>query len=234
MSIALALALVAAAEGPQRAEQIHSSFLEHDWWQLVSNGDFDATASTFFEVLISPLGKPERCTVLVSSGNQKLDGAVCSYVKQEFRYRPALNSLGEPTYGLIERILNVIAAEPKSHIFRTGPDYILEVSHLPKQYSPQQETVIDVEINEQGDLHSCAVPKRQSAISQSGYQTKKLPKALADLSQVACAELPKIWDPMPARASDGRPISYVRSVRVLFTVPGTAAAATAPARAAAD
>jgi hypothetical protein len=90
-----------------------------------------------------------------------------------------------------------------------GPDYLIDVEKLPDNWPRQGEVWLPVEIDQHGLFKSCSTqPQRRIA-----RNFKTFGEAMA---KVACAELPKIWDPMPERDKTGAPIAYVRLIRVGF------------------
>lgn len=53
------------------------------------------------EFIVAPTGRVSECKVTRSSGNASLDETTCRLIVQRFRYRPARDSRGKPTFAMI-------------------------------------------------------------------------------------------------------------------------------------
>lgn len=217
MSIGPAVLMLAQAVGLQQAEMIYYKPLERIFSGLPSRYDTTGAGSSFVKFIVAPDGKPIKCVVLATSGNDKLDRDLCRYIENEFRYRPATEVSGQPTFGVFEQMFNLYDRQSKI-VFDTEADYAIDIASFPGKGDGTEEVSVDVQVDETGALAACAVPDTYIRYSQSGPHHVRLPKPRAALSKIACEQLPKMWEAMPETGGVGQPISYVRPIRVLFRV----------------
>ena len=87
--------------------------------------------TTIFEVAVDPRGRPVGCTVDVSSGHAILDDRACAVALKRARFEPALDSKGNPIYGIYRtRVAWAIDPENWSQS-EAGPDFEVSVNKLP-------------------------------------------------------------------------------------------------------
>ena len=75
----------------RRALQRLPRLLSFDWLLAISPAD---DAALVFASHVSERGRPLDCRVVVSSGNSRMDRAVCDLVRSRARFEPALDSAG--------------------------------------------------------------------------------------------------------------------------------------------
>lgn len=92
---------LAARRGLRREPRIRN----YDW-----ASDIHPSADTFlvFASEVSETGEPLDCRVVVSSGNARMDNAVCALVRRNARFNPGLDSAGRPTRAQYANIIRWI------------------------------------------------------------------------------------------------------------------------------
>ncbi|TMM50379.1 energy transducer TonB [Qipengyuania marisflavi] len=90
--------LAMLATGPVKSEAKGSP----SRWVLASDlSAIDSTsASTIFEIVIDDKGRPIRCAIVVESGSDDLDRAVCNAILKRARFKPAKDIEGTPVYSI--------------------------------------------------------------------------------------------------------------------------------------
>jgi len=106
--VGLMLGAVLMATTPQSAEAAGAKPATPvgspgDW---ITSGDYPSPALRYelegvaeFRLTIAPTGSPTDCTITGSSGSDVLDDATCAKVMARARFRPALDSRGQPVSG---------------------------------------------------------------------------------------------------------------------------------------
>lgn len=155
-----------------------------------------------FRVLFRPDGTVDDCTILRSSGNAAVEAKVCALARRRFRFRPSLGIDGQPKYRILERAANFRFEATAPPTLSPGPAYILQVDRLPGR-EPFLIVSVNVEVDDSGALIACAAPA-------------DTPRRLAGYARAACGALPDVWRAMPEKDGAGRPIGYIRDIKIAF------------------
>lgn len=178
------------------------------WGYLNYIGDTKAeTGSTFFKLIVALDGKPEQCIVLLSTHNEALNKAVCVHA-MKFRFKPALNDQGQPTYAVVETMVN-FAADGGATVYLQEPDFIVNLEAIPEGLPARSYVVVTVQADEQGRLVAC---DPGPPVKNRG----KLNNTLTRMQELSCKQLTTLWDPLIETNLEKKRISYVRTVRVGF------------------
>src|SRR5438132_14337354 len=100
--IALAAQLAAPNTAPPAQQQGLISYEEYPQAAL----DRGEQGAVYFQVVINPEGRVDRCTVLGSSGYHDLDDATSRLVTLRARFSPAQDDDRKPTYGTYRSGIN--------------------------------------------------------------------------------------------------------------------------------
>lgn len=163
--------------------------------------------STFFKLIVGRDGKPEQCVVLLSTQNAALDKAVCIHA-MKFRYKPARDDKGQPTYGVAEKMINFSRGRGGT-IFIQEPDYIVHLETVPEDLPPKSYVNVTVLVDEEGRLKGC---DPGPPVKDRG----KLNDFITQLQTLSCKELFTVWDPLVETNLAKERISYVRTISVGF------------------
>ena len=163
-------------------------------WELREEGP------TAFELIVAPNGKPVRCTVTRSSGFDLLDRKACSVAMRKARFKPALGTDGQPTYGTYRSLVNWAIDPYKWAQMEVGPDLEVEVSKLPGAATKPVDVKFAYLVDAQGRTSGC------SAIASNLSR---------ELEPLGCEQISKAL-PRPQLAVDGA-VPVVRTSWIRFT-----------------
>ena len=158
------------------------------------------------DVFVDPAGKPQTCTVAVSSGSEDLDVQACAAAIRRGSYTPAAEA-GRPMHGVYR--LQVRWLLPDDDRAITPPDVTLDVAKLPAGQRLLRMG-LGYLVDEQGRITRCTV-----------LQPSRFPAYDA----AACAAMPKRYRFAPARDKAGKAWPVVRTQIV-----GMQATSSAPQR----
>ena len=158
-----------------------------------------------YRVVVSPEGKPEKCEILTTVGEEKFGPLTCSLLMRRARFAPATDEAGQPAYGVFHSINNfwLPKGTKSKYPMRLTPDLSLAVSSLPANTPSPARVAVHVAVHEGGAFRTCSVPSAEP-------QQK--------LASVACTQIAQLWEEAPVKNAAGRPIAYVRAVTVSFEV----------------
>jgi len=175
------------------------------------NDEFRAgrNGSIYFKTIANPSGRAEVCIIEMSTLGGRDKAAFCAVVKSRFKYRNVTGPDGSPMYFIEEK--SFFYQVPGSKIgtqMRPGPDFAVEVQALPKTLKGRVEVLVNVAVDEAGQLKKCDAP------AEAAHPT---------LARLACGQFPSLWAAMPEKNATGEPIAYIRQMRVEFREAGAPA-----------
>ena len=190
-------ALAIAAAEPQKADP------KMDPAKWVRARDLPAISSdaavTTFDLTIDEKGKPVGCAIIVSSGRDDLDQAVCSAVLKRARFTPASDENGVKLYSVRRDRVIWMPNVRKGNSSYDAADLVVTSPEL----QPVAENLVEVLLlmSENGDTSQCIVTKSSGAMK---------------LDELACdaATNPQIALPVTDRA--GQKVAGIRSLFVTF------------------
>ena len=164
--------------------------------------------SVYFQLIVSPEGRVDSCTILISSGFKNLDDATCLLVTSRARFSPAQDDNGRPIYGTYRQLINWriagLAAPPQKAI---TPDVELTINRAPPGTKLPLQFTIRYFINAKGTTDHC-----QSADAKPTRVAP--PQVLVDL---ACSAVNK--SPMQlVRNHNNEPVDASDTATVRFSV----------------
>jgi hypothetical protein len=194
---AVLAALAIAATEPQKAEA------KGDPARWVRARDLPAisadAAVTTFDLTIDEAGKPVACAIIVSSGRDDLDQAVCSAVSKRARFKPASDSNGSNVY-LVRRDRVIWTPQVRSgNKSYDAADLVIKTPEL----RAGAEILVDVllSMTENGDVSQCKVAESSDDIK---------------LDQLACEAATNPQIALPVTDETGRKVAGIRSLFVTF------------------
>lgn len=156
---------------------------------------------TFFDVLLSPQGKPVNCTVTRSSGSSELDDASCQMASKRLRMKPALDELGQPIHALIHSHLQWSLGSRWA--VKRPPDLVIDVNRLPNRASE-----ISVALNVKTDVTGRIVACFPALLAET----------LSELDTVACSQAGATLKGVVKDAS-GNAVAAAQTINVSFKTP---------------
>lgn len=158
--------------------------------------------SVAFEALVSPDGRVDRCSIIISSHYDDLDDATCRLVKARARFAPADDGNGKPIYGIYRSITtwSLGDAVPAAML----PDLELQVNAAPTGVQLPVTIKMSYLTRADGTATNCHPAPSKAPISQ----------ILADLACKAILAQP----PQVIRNSSGQAVESTNNMVVRFTL----------------
>lgn len=160
-----------------------------------------------FNLLISPKGRAEECSITQSSGFPELDQMTCAAVMVRARFKPATDENGIATYSGYNAMIHWRHPDRTSAPRRPPPfeppiDMELHVQKLPDGAQEERVTIV-TKINPTGHVVLC----------EPSQFVKSSPK----LVEVACAQV-KANYAFVQTDGDGKAVPMIKGMRILFKV----------------
>jgi TonB family protein len=151
------------------------------------------------DIFINAMGKPETCTIIVSSGSKDLDSTSCAAAIRRGRFTPARDETGKPMNG-VYRFRTIWFQDEV--VGKLPADVTLSIAKLP--HGTASATVnLRYIVDEQGRIIRCAVDQTSG---------------VAELDLAACSAMRQRYRFAPARDGAGRAWPVVRTQSVAFDV----------------
>lgn len=160
---------------------------------------------TTFSLLVGPDGRPANCTVVKSSGFDRLDKQACWVAMKKPRFTPARAPNGQLAYG--EYRSQVVWARPDREFVQQdpGPDLEVTLSALPAGTTEPAGVKLAYFVDAQGNPSECT-PLPES---------ERQPRQLID---AACSQFLAKAARTPATVN-GAAVGVVRTAAVKFDTP---------------
>lgn len=155
------------------------------------------------DVFVDSAGKPQTCTVAVSSGSEDLDVQSCAAAIRRGQFTPAADEAGRPVHGVYRFRTRWLLSDDSSKL---PADITLQVARLPQGQSSLKLELAYV-VDEQGRIERCAVQE------SSGFPV---------YDAAACAAMPQRYRFAPARDKAGKVWRVIRTQTVAFQTPDAA------------
>jgi hypothetical protein len=164
----------------------------------------DEAAVTTFDLTIDQSGRPMLCTIVIASGSDRLDSAVCSAVMRRARFKPAQDDTGSPIPSI--RRDRVIWRPDRfgTSSSREAPDIVVSLSTITEPMTDVVDVVVI--IDSAGTVGECFTSKSADT---------------AQLRDLACEAVRDPRISLPIRDAQGTALRGVRSFYVGFA-PGNA------------
>lgn len=163
----------------------------------------EASAASVMRVVVEPNGKVSECTTLHEFGNSRLAKEICGILKRK-RLKPARLRDGQQVHAVLETFISLYMPDTDGARdimnLQMAPDAELTVAGLPN--ASAQEVRIVLAYDTDGKITDCAPSKAEKNIQ---------------LADVACRQR-SLFDNAVQKAPSGRPITYVTTKRIKFTV----------------
>jgi TonB family protein len=158
-SIALAAAAQVSTAPPGRGD-VRTLFAATDYpAKALARGEEGEVVA---DLLISPSGRVETCSIALSSGFSDLDQATCVLLQTRARFIPGKDDAGHPRYDVF-RTPPVTWSVGSFRSFRVPPDYDLTINRAPDGVQLPLEFKIDYLVTPAGTPRNCAVSPDKSA-----------------------------------------------------------------------
>jgi TonB family protein len=153
---------------------------------------------TYFDLLISPDGKPTSCRTTKSSGSDELDQTTCAVALKQAKFRPARDEKGEPTHMLLR---GHFAWTLGSQLSVTTQSYlVVEVNTLPDGATLLPVTVL-VKTDESGKVTHCSPQAAEG--KRSNFET------------IACTQATSAFRSVVTDGLD-KPVTAIQALKVIF------------------
>lgn len=200
---AILVAIAVAAIEPQKAEPIGNT---SRWVRARDLRAISAdSAITTFDIAIDEEGEPIGCSIILSSGQENLDEAVCKAVLKRAKFRPASNENGSNIHSVRrDRVLWRPQGRGRNQSYDTA-DLVIQTPEL----QTSKEVLVDVLLlmSSQGGLSQCVIAESSGA--------KKL-------DEIACEVATNPQIALPITDENGAIVEGLRSFFVTFeTGPNT-------------
>lgn len=160
---------------------------------------------------VKPDGTPQDCAFERSGGDPKLDALTCAIILERARFQPAKWVDGSPAYAVLRTPVSWIIGGPpsKSDLRRAYPaDIDIFVSRLPKG-TPDWATVnLMIAVDENGRVVDCGGATRDKRDHSRTFPA---------LVPIACQEMTRQLNPVPAKDASGRPVRSVQTASARFS-----------------
>lgn len=167
-----------------------------EWIRDTDYSSINSDGSVRFRVLFTPDGKPEKCTVVATSGNIAVEKLICVIVFKRFGFEKSLNGDAEPAYRILERAAHFGTQRSMPAEFATPPLATVRIPGLRKM----QRAPVVVSVNKAGALVGC------SAVSNE--------KKLRLLAETACQAVQPLWKAIPESNMSSESIDYLRDGQI--------------------
>ena len=139
------------------------------------------SAAALVELVISPRGKVENCTLLASRGDEKLAATMCGLIKNR-KWAAAIGPDGLPAYGVVRTLLRFFipdtAIGDQIGAMAQRPDIELAVNRLPITGVKFFDVKVSLLVNRNGSVVACEPRITPAAQRQLGIlgceQAKKM------------------------------------------------------------
>lgn len=170
-----------------------------NWVRADDLPKIDGTAAmTTFDLTIDSSGRPIDCSIIVHSGSDQLDAAVCTALMKRARFKPSKDIDGTEVASVFRDRVVWLPSKVGPNYWFAAADIVVSTPMLTEQTKAIAEVVVTTEAG--GGDSSCVIKKSFGR---------------AELDKLACsvAANPKVSPPI---VIDGRHARGVRLLRVAF------------------
>ena len=200
--------IIAASAAASLPKPVEAKDSPASWVRATDLPEIDENAAvTTFDLTVDASGHPAGCSIIVRSGSEQLDAAVCKSLMQRASFKPSKGSDGSNTASIYrERVVWLPNAGGSNYWFK-GADIVVATTKLPKVLKQVAEVLVITDGHD--GPSTCLISKSVG---------------IASLDEMACsvATDPKISPPITIQ---GVQVSGVRLLRVGFE-PGSIARVT--------
>jgi TonB family protein len=191
--------LVSAAPGAPPPQHLQGLFASSDYPPGAL--DRNEQGAVYFEVVVNPEGRVDKCTILLSSGYNDLDYVTCHLATERARFAPAEDEHSKPIYGTYRetidwRISNRPLQTNGILVPSVPPDFDLTINKAPPGVRLPLQFTLSYFVKATGTVSDC----KTSTISMP------VPQALVDLACNAVMQSPveaiRNRDDVPVDASE--------------------------------
>lgn len=156
-------------------------------------------AVTTFDLTVDKSGNPVRCTIIIESGANDLDTAVCEAVMKRARFRPATDIDGLPVYYVRrDRVVWLPQAAGRNRSY-DGADVVIASPEVSGKTDRLAEVLLS--FDEDGSVSKCSIS------DTSGKE---------DLDQLACRVASDQQVALPITDATGERVLGLRSLFIAF------------------
>jgi Gram-negative bacterial TonB protein C-terminal len=153
-----------------------------------------------YEVIVSPQGAPQKCTIILPSESPDFDKLTCASFLKRARFRPARDNGGVPVHAIYRSSSTWFAfgSPPRRPAFQ---DLVVSTVPAPGLPLPSRVALMLV-IDEAGRIASCE--------GMNASKSKLL------LNRMACDHVGKLGKMSLVYDAAGNPVRYVRNAIIVF------------------